>query len=93
MRREEILLIPEARTRTIWLRLCRVRDNAGQILNASKHPLDSPEEPSAGSELGRKDSDAGSASELVALIEHIRYVEPEFERSIFFRQVKQVGEA
>jgi hypothetical protein len=64
-----------------------------KILDSSKQPLDSPEESSAGSELGSKDSDAGSASELVALIEHIRYVEPEFERSIFFRQVKLVGEA
>jgi hypothetical protein len=56
-----------------------VANNADQILNASKHPLDSPEEPSAGSELGRKDSDTGSVSQLVALIEHVRYVESEFE--------------
>ena len=49
------------------------------MLNASKHPLDSAEEPSAGSELGCKDSDAGSVSQLVALIEHVGYVESEFE--------------
>ena len=58
--------------------------------NRSKHPLDSTEETSSRAELGREDADAGSASQLIGLIEYIRHVEPELERTVFFRQVKYV---
>jgi hypothetical protein len=37
--------------------------------------------PRRGPELGSEDSDASSDSELVALIEYVRHVEPELERT------------
>src|SRR5208337_2537287 len=59
----------------------------------SKNPTDPSKKTSSWAVLGSEHSDSSPASKLVALIENIGDVEPELEQTIFFRQVKYVGEA
>jgi hypothetical protein len=61
------------------------------LLGAQNTQLISPKKTSARSELRSEDS--GSVPQLVALIEQIRHVEPELEQTVFFWQMKFVGEA
>jgi hypothetical protein len=65
----------------------------GRSESPSEHPLDPTEKTSARSPLGSEDADAGSGSQLIGLIEYVRHVEPELERTEFFGQVKYVRKA
>lgn len=65
----------------------------GRQSRDSKNPTDPSKKTSSWAVLGSEDADSSPASKLVALIENIGDVEPELERTIFFRQVKYVSEA
>jgi hypothetical protein len=54
----------------------------------SKHPAYTAEKASPGPELGSEHTDSSSVSQLIALIEKIRYVEPKLEQTAFLRRVK-----
>ena len=61
--------------------------------NHSEYPAHSPEKAASWSELRSKNTYSGTVSQFEALIEEVGDVEPELEPSIFFRQMKGVGES
>ena len=60
---------------------------------SSKYPAHSPEKAASWSKLRSKNTDSGTVSQFVALIEEICDVEPELEPAIFFREAKGVSES
>ena len=65
----------------------------GIVFYYSKYPAHSPEKAASWSELRSKNTDSGTVSQFVALIEEVGDVEPELKPSVFFREMKGVGES
>ena len=59
----------------------------------SKNPTDPSKKTTSWPILGSEHSDSSPVSQFVALIKNIGDVEPELEQTVFFRQVKHVGES